>query len=330
MAVVSPRNVLGHVFANAMSVRLARDHGVDVDVKLENELQDGLATLLEIVQRMRIEQRKKFKMQNDGVLRETKNILARSRNPHLRSYHDRIFTNLLGYPIRTPMQVTEIYDAFVKGIFTFQGEDSIEYPSYHRDRACGPKANPNYKATHTCKVSNSAHTIKNNKRMIENCYIERQLYDKMFNHYNLLFDPRGDGTSSQNDGHINMLHDVRVDFESCFPNVAINVEIFFESREHMSADVPVQVDITWTTVRLSQQSRKVTFARTLSSDPLKLYDDFVLARDHGRNGTMYRIQSYDNRNGVWKKDKQIERLFEEYERSTRQALDDNTSWSSYS
>jgi hypothetical protein len=61
--------------------------------------------------------------------------------------------------------------------------------------------------------------------LIERCYIERLIYNELYIHESLHFPPTGFQDNEQDPGHLFRIDLTKHDFESCFPNTKIIIEI---------------------------------------------------------------------------------------------------------
>lgn len=151
--------------------------------------------------------------------------------PELRGLHDRIF-NI--FNIKRPKQrfsriATVVCTEFCKGITFFANNTGIDrIPFYHRDTSCG-------KANETSRDKFAKHLNENEKHFLENCYIERLIYNKVYQHY----------FYSQDIGHLHELRYIEQLFQDNFPDSSIQVEVKFNEEN----TYPIALHVTKRTGR---------------------------------------------------------------------------------
>jgi hypothetical protein len=106
-------------------------------------------------------------------------------------------------------KVTLILNEFLKGITWFQSEVTF---NDHRRGSCSQKGTTNF----NCVGITDRATKKSNKRVIEKCYIERLIYDNLWQHTT---------TSQQDEGHLKWLKETKDAYNTCFPDHSIEIEV---------------------------------------------------------------------------------------------------------
>ncbi len=188
----------------------------------------------------------------------------------------RIMLNQFGYntpPNRTRF-VSTIFEQFVKGITYFINEQEANvYPIYHRLVSCGPIRDVTYADFHTCYAENPNNEIA--KDRIRKCYLERLIYDNIYKNQALF---------SQDEGHEHWLQKTKNDFNSCFPNIDIAIDIKYHNIHphpiYLKADI----------YRHSILQESVEFYRKLQVDSLyPQYSDIVhcVRQKHHRGSVQY-------------------------------------------
>lgn len=152
-----------------------------------------------------------------------------------RSVYDSLFFHLLGMQRHAESDATAAFESFVLGISVFASEPShpSEKPIYHRSSSCGPKSmsSQEYNATRRCSPpSLPQETNEANKARIFKCFLERLVYDKIFERYNLRLPGGLDYQGAQDAGHARRLETTRQDFLSCFPNTKLGIRVVFDER----------------------------------------------------------------------------------------------------
>lgn len=156
-----------------------------------------------------------------------------------RALHDRIF-NVINVTNATPRGITVMFEELIKGItyFASQRDPSSTFPVYHRYAACGVGTQIHRRDHLTCHKDITQRERNERKQKIETCYIERLIYDKLWQHESLLFPRTGTEVAPvQDDGHIHFLDVVRQDYRSCFKDCDIRVELEYRDA------YPIRVSI---------------------------------------------------------------------------------------
>jgi hypothetical protein len=111
----------------------------------------------------------------ENILEVSRSLKELSQNPKIRSMYDKIFQKTLCVPSNQPLQITLVFNDFIKGITYFQQEGiSNTVPLYHRLTSCGPKNNKSFREHYNhCHESMEKTHKKHVKNYITNCYIER-------------------------------------------------------------------------------------------------------------------------------------------------------------
>lgn len=81
---------------------------------------------------------------------------------------------------------TDVFDAFVDGITHFASDTEVKSPKYRRDQSCGPRRGQSafIDANMDCtSVVSDASEFERRKANVYNCYLERIMYNELFNHY---------------------------------------------------------------------------------------------------------------------------------------------------
>jgi hypothetical protein len=168
---------------------------------------------------------------------QIKRILQNINHTVVRTVRDQVITQILMVKNERVFNLSTIFENFIKGItyFYYQNSDAHSGPIYHRLYSCGP-ADDAFKHTLTCTKTQSQAIKKQTKTKIETCYIERMIYDNLYK--NLKFYETKVGEPPQQDkGHNNRLDLTKKDFNSCFPNIDIDVDVSFDH------DIPVHLTI---------------------------------------------------------------------------------------
>jgi len=236
-----------------------------------------------------------------------------AQDPDIRGYLDRIYNNLLRWDPRAPRGITRLFTEFIKGITYFADQEtSAETPVYHRLFSCGPKGDPAYRENHlVCLEGLTARQRMARRPLIERCYIERLIYDALFQHENVgtpvsrsdvsrTTVPHHDRNSdveyaSQDEGHLFRLDLTRRDFETCFPEIKIDLEVQYNDG------FPTGVTI----VRMFKDRGALTIERydkpyAFSAAGVKVYEGFVACtRELSDGRSFFKVQHFDGGERQW-------------------------------
>lgn len=208
--------------------------------------------------------------------------LKLSLTPHKQfsSMIDKIYINILNFKSQKGMNITRLFLNFVKGITYFLSEEETDvYSVYHRISSCGPR-----NALLTCK------TLKNKnkqigKKRIKKCLIERLIYDNLYRHETLFFPSLGTEEHTQDDRHIEALNRIRKEYQICFPNSDIEIEMLYELNKPISLFIKYIANNK--IVMTDYYERRIT--------PNGEYNPFILTIKKTSNGTYKRIQNYERK-----------------------------------
>lgn len=152
-------------------------------------------------------------------------ILRAINDPLIRGAHDRIFKNIFGRKKSIPSSLTVLFGKFIRGITYFQNQNAygMEIPIYHRLYSCGTGEDAFRNTFQRCTADMNVRT------RIETCYIERMIYDYMYCKLVLLFPNTGTEEQSQDKKHMDRLALTKGDFETCFPNLRIEIDMEFNN-----------------------------------------------------------------------------------------------------
>lgn len=194
-----------------------------------------------------------------------------------RSWHDNIFINILDIK-KMPQNATHIFEEFIKGITYFSDEIDQAHPIYHRLYSCGPYQDTHRQGNLICFDTLTDEEIKRRKPLIERCYIERLIYNEIYNLESLHF-PKGNEEPTQDDGHLFRLDLTRQDYETCFPGCNIEVKV-----SYMNEKFPLMLTITKT----HKNSKQTTHTWKKS-----LKDTSIVGGPHYENFVEYTIETHN-------------------------------------
>lgn len=203
----------------------------------------------------------------------------------LRSLHDKVFIKHLGMNKPAPLHVTKLFTSFIKGITYFKNEESDANPIYHRLYSCGPYANTYRQGNLVCVEGLSKKELMRRRSLIERCYIERLIYNELWKHETLFFPETGVQDPEQDPGHMFRLKLTKKDFETCFPNIKIDVSIQYENN------FPFKLVI----VRKQNENVVVlTFTKSMSitSYGNKEYDEIVECKKEENGKTHLKLSTF--------------------------------------
>lgn len=199
----------------------------------------------------------------------------------LSSFHDKIFKNLLKFnETKEYVNIPNIFREFVKGITYFKYQESDANPIYHRLYSCGEKGSSFYDTLHKCVDGmDSIHRNEVEKR-IYNCYIERLIYNDIYLHIQ-----RGDEEHTQDVTHLERLEKTRLDFETCFPKIKIEIEISYKGIYPESLKLMKFVN--------NKVRYKEIFVKELSNEKGELYTNIIKCILHKSSGIYLTFRTYE-------------------------------------
>ena len=171
--------------------------------------------------------------------------------------------------------------------------NTLDYqPIYHRLSSCGP-GDKSFRDTYNrCETGGNKRKVK---KQIETCYIERLIYDELYKHQTLFIPSTPTDNRTQDQGHKNWLQQTFADFQTCFPNVVVKVEIT-EYQQHWPTSLVI--------VRIKngvETKEEYTRDITISPSGLKQYDRFVNCKLITSDGlAKAKVQDFAGRS-KWKK-----------------------------
>ena len=174
-----------------------------------------------------------FYDKNYVELVKIKYFLFELKNIKIQSIHDKIFIKIFKMNKKMPLGITRIFEEFIKGITYFKNEEEYKrkIPIYHRAASCGYSSKNFINKYLKCYGTNLPEIIEQKKNHIFKCYVERLIYDDMFKQLMFHFPTTLDDTNiQQNKGHIYQLNQRAHNFNSCFLNTHINIEITYEDN----------------------------------------------------------------------------------------------------
>ena len=236
----------------------------------------------------------RFRMQHDVLLRNVRRMVGALSDRRVQSLRSRVFENLLRFnPRDTKTRATEVFAQFVRGITSFSNDEPAT-PAYHRRRSCGPRDMPKdaYDDTRTCKLTHGNAQLAANKKRIYTCHLERLMYDAIFGEHALFFPEDLAQESSQDRGHRQKLANTARDFETCFPNLGLEVDVTFGN-----GGVPIVLRVVKKTRRHGRTLSTETYVRTTNdardvTTYDELYNEDVYCKLEAHDGVRYKTQVY--------------------------------------
>lgn len=235
---------------------------------------------------------------------QIKYFLIHLKSKKSRSFHDKIFNNILKMTTcaathlglsesseltkHVPLGVTRIFGDFVKGItfFSEQVEHKESIPIYHRAASCGDSTNDFRKKFLRCYGDNSYEIIKDKKEHIYRCYLERLIFDNMF--IQAFKHHQGNVPIQQNKGHKFQLTERGRNFNSCFLGIKIDIKIEYKNN------YPIILYVYFRDAN-NNIIKSEEFKRILHYDDIYerwYYDEDVFYTRNDENGTYTDIQEF--------------------------------------
>jgi hypothetical protein len=209
-------------------------------------------------------------------------------SPEFRGYHDRIIKNHFKLDKNAPKGITLLFEQFIKGVtyFAYQKNNANDIPIYHRLYSCGDGTEL-YRGDHMICVQGISRIERNRrKKLIERCYIDRLIYDALYKHETLHFPSQGTDEASQDNGHMFRLDITKQDYESCFKDCVIGVEIEYADN------MPILLRI-----KRSKQGIETSieeYRKTYSFDTIgnKIYEPLVECSKSVGHRVYYKVQTF--------------------------------------
>lgn len=211
----------------------------------------------------------------------------------LRSFHDKIFTKHFQYKRIIPLPITELFENFIKGITYFSNEIYDARPIYHRLYSCGPYEDSYRLGNLVCTDELDKKELARRRPLIERCYIERLIYDELWKKEALFFPSIGTQESSQDSGHMFRLELTKKDYNGCFPDTDISINIKYNDN------MPVCLVITR---KIGNGVTLLTYKKNvvITSYGHRLYEDLVECEKevttNNNTKTYFKVSTFDRPN----------------------------------
>ena len=173
-------------------------------------------------------------------IKEVKLFLINRKTDKARSLHDKIFTEILKFNSYIPLGISHVFEDFIKGItyFSDELENKKKIPIYHRAASCGNSSEDFRKKYLQCYNTNIPEEIEKKKEHIFKCYLERLIYDDMFRNLTFHFPKNlSEQELKQNNGHIFQLIERAKNFNKCFNNIELNIDIKYDNNFPIILDI---------------------------------------------------------------------------------------------
>ena len=251
-----------------------------LDIVKFTDIKDSTRTFINELEKADYIQRTAFKDLRYDNLLKIRYYLVHAKQKTARSVHDKIFVNLLSFDKSTPLKITKVFDEFLKGITYFSTQTAPQKsPAYHRLSSCGTGTDAFRQAYNQCHQTMKKTKVAKVKKQIETCYIERLIYDDLYKKQ----------SPSQDVGHTHWLEQTKHDFQTCFPDVEINVSIK-EFKDSMPLTLRIQK-------KKGQKIIEEVYQRSLNHAE---YDPIVVGRMYKSSNHLIkvRVQMFD-KPGKW-------------------------------
>ena len=169
---------------------------------------------------------------NYGEIKEVKLFLINRKTDKARSLHDEIFIKILKCNSYISLGITHVFEDYIKGItyFSDELENKKKIPIYHRAASCGNSSEDFQKKYLQCYNTDIPEEIEKKKEHIFKCYLERLIYDDMFKNLT-------EQELKQNKGHIFQLSERAKNFNKCFNNIELNIDIKYKNNFPIILDI---------------------------------------------------------------------------------------------
>lgn len=165
-------------------------------------------------------------------IKEVKLFLINRKTDKARSLHDEIFIKILKCNSYIPLGITHVFEDYIKGItyFSDELENKKKIPIYHRAASCGNSSEDFRKKYLQCYNTDIPEEMEKKKEHIFKCYLERLIYDNMFKNLT-------EQELKQNKGHIFQLSERAKNFNKCFNNIELNIDIKYKNNFPIILDI---------------------------------------------------------------------------------------------
>lgn len=231
-------NIFFDIYSNIKLIRLKHKPNIEIKNIKKNQFDDIYVKLNVFYNKLNKIKKNYILLQgfidhNYNKIKEIKYFLLEIKTNKSRSFHDKIFTNILGLDKHIPLGITYVFEDFIKGItfFSNEEENTKKIPIYHRSASCGNSSEDFKKKYFECYNTNTPNNIELKKKHIFKCYLERLIYDNMYK--NLMFHfptTLNNQELQQNKGHIFQLDERAKNFNKCFLGINIEIEIYYENN----------------------------------------------------------------------------------------------------
>lgn len=172
------------------------------------------------------------------------NALRSIKSKKLQSFCDKILIENLQLKKSNIINISYIFEEFIKGITYFRYQQENKTPIYHRLYSCGLKQNSD-------KLECTHENRKTQRKFTETCYIERLIYGELLTYMKVYASIESSEPSLQDKQHIERLEITRQQYKTCFPNSDITIEIGFENS---NTPIPMVIPIRLTLIRLKNDN----------------------------------------------------------------------------
>lgn len=198
-------------------------------------------------------------------------------------------------PVHAPLKVR--FHAFIRGVTLFADQDTTiasarwrASPLYHREASCG-SGDASQRVVRTCVADLPDDERAARTARIRTCYFERLIFDHMYRN-DLMYVPTGDLRAIdpqgpvQDDGHRRYLDVVRRDFQTCFPDTDLRVDVEYMHGADV-AQIPESVTLTHVHSETGAAVRTEVYRRAWRGGADATYHDMVHGTRLDADGTTW-------------------------------------------
>jgi hypothetical protein len=190
------------------------------------DLLDALANMTTIVTTADRPEKIELIGQYRQDLVSVRELLQRQIDPAVRKAGAELFKSL-PIPNKVPLNLTMIFRDFIKGVTYFQHQDdnTRHQPVYHRLYACGPYSHD--KTFKQCTATMTKDERRRRRAIGETCYIERAIYNKIYEHEMAEMVGKTIVNIPVDAGHYHQEKEAYADYASCCPGCDVQVDVEF-------------------------------------------------------------------------------------------------------
>lgn len=186
--------------------------------------------------------------------------------------------------------INNIFTEFMSGITYFSTNTNVSRPIYHREQSCGQKDELH---DLDCSTTNDENILYKRRNKVWKCYLERLVYDKIFNHYTPLCE--------QDYKHRNFLINTARGinkFNSCFKETTMDIKISW-TQDNIFPKILEIITIN------SSKQRKEIYIKDLNNYNKFIFDWTKITNLETNISSIYKLDVFCERKSIDKETKVV-------------------------